>query len=136
MCSTNKISNAKSLGAKSVIDYTKEDFTKNGQTYDVIFDAVGRKKTSYKKCKNSLSKNGTFVTTDLESIFFRRIWDKKVKSGFASVTTEKLDFLKNNIEAGKIKSVIDKTFPLSQLANAHKYYEEGHLKGKIVISVI
>jgi len=136
VCSTNKISNAKSLGAKSVIDYTKEDFTKNGQTYDVIFDAVGRKKTSYKKCKNSLSKNGTFVTTDLESIFFRRIWDKKVKSGFASVTTEKLDFLKNNIEAGKIKSVIDKTFPLSQLANAHKYYEEGHLKGKIVISVI
>ena len=136
VCSTNKISNAKSLGAKSVIDYTKEDFTKNGQTYDVIFDAVGRKKTSYKKCKNSLSKNGTFVTTDLESVFFRRIWDKKVKTGFGATNTEKLDFLRENIEAGKIKSVIDKSFPLNQTANAHKYYEEGHPKGKIVITAI
>lgn len=135
VCSTNKISNAKSLGAKSVIDYIKEDFTKNGQTYDVIFDAVGRKKTSYKKCKNSLSKNGIFVTTDLESVFFRRIWDKKVKSGWGATNAEKLDFLRENIEAGRIKSVIDKTFPLNQTADAHRYYEEGHPKGKIVIAI-
>jgi len=135
VCSTNKVSMAQSLGAKSVIDYTKEDFTKNGQTYDVIFDAVGRKKTSYSNCKNSLSKKGIFVTTDLESVFFKRIWNRRVKSGFASVTTEKLCFLRENIEAGKIKSVIDKTFPLNQTAKAHKYYEEGHPKGKIVVTM-
>jgi len=136
VCSTNKVSNAKSLGAISVIDYTKEDFTKNGQTYDVIFDAVGRKKTSYSKCKNSLDKYGTFVTTDLQPVFFKRIWNRKVKSGFATVTAKKLDFLRKNIEAGKIKSIIDKTFPLNKTSEAHKYYEEGHPKGKIVITVI
>jgi NADPH:quinone reductase-like Zn-dependent oxidoreductase len=136
VCSTNKVELARSLGAKSVIDYKKEDFTKNGQTYDVIFDAVGRKKTSYSKCKNSLNENGTFVTTDLESVFFKRIWNRRVKSGFGSVTTEKLDFLRKNIEEGKIKSVIDKTFPLNQTAKAHRFYEEGHPKGKIVINIV
>ena len=135
VCSTNKVSMAQSLGANAVIDYTKEDFTKNGQTYDVIFDAVGRKKISYSNCKNSLGENGIFVTTDLESVFFRRIFNKRVKSYLAPVTTEKLDFLRDNIEAGKIKSVIDKTFPLSQTAEAHRYYEEGHPKGKIVITM-
>ena len=135
VCSTNKVSMAQSLGANSVIDYTKGDFTKNGQTYDVIFDAVGRKKISYSNCKNSLDENGIFVTTDLESVFFRRILNKRVKSYLAPITTEKLDFLRDNIEAGKIKSVIDKTFPLSQTAEAHRYYEEGHLKGKVVITV-
>jgi len=126
---------AQSLGANSVIDYTREDFTKNGQTYDVIFDAVGRKKISYSNCKDSLDENGIFVTTDLESVFFRRILNKRVKSYMASVTTEKLDFLRDSIEAGKIKSAIDKTFPLSQTAEAHRYYEEGHVKGKVVITI-
>jgi len=136
VCSTNKVELARALGTKDVIDYRKEDFTKNSQTYDVIFDAVGRKKISYLKCKNSLSKNGTFVTTDLEPVFFKRMWNRRVKSGFASVTSEKLNFLRDNIEARKIKSIIDKTFPLSQTAAAHKFYEEGHPKGKIVISVV
>ena len=136
VCSTSKVELARSLGAKNVIDYKNEDFTKNGQTYDVIFDAVGRKKTSYSKCKNSLNKNGIFVTTDLESVFFKRIWNRRVKSGFGSVNTEKLDFLRDNIEAGKIKSVIDKTYPLSQMVEAHRFYEEGHLKGKIVIKIL
>lgn len=136
VCSTSKASTARSLGAKNVIDYTKEDFTKNAQTYDVIFDAVGRKKTSYSKCKNSLSKNGIFVTTDLQAVFFRRMWNRRVKSFLAPVTTEKLDFLRDSIEAGKIKSIIDKTYPLSQIADAHKHYEEGHPKGKIAITVV
>ncbi|MFC2062423.1 NAD(P)-dependent alcohol dehydrogenase [Chloroflexota bacterium] len=135
VCSTNKVSMAQSLGANSVIDYTKEDFTKNGQTYDVIFDAVGRKIISYSNCKNSLDENGIFITTDLESVFFKRILNKRVKSYLAPITTEKLDFLRDNIEAGKIKSVIDKTFTLSQTAEAHRYYEEGHPKGKVVITV-
>ena len=135
VCSTDKVSMAQSLGANSVIDYTEEDFTQNGQTYDVIFDAVGRKKTSYSNCKNSIAENGIFITTDLESVFVKRILNKRVKSYLAPVTTEKLDFLRDNIEAGKIKSVIDKTFPLSQTAEAHRYYEEGHPKGKVVITL-
>jgi NADPH2:quinone reductase len=135
VCSTNKVKLARALGAKYMIDYTKEDFTKNGQTYDIIFDAVGRKKTSYAKCKNSLNQKGIFVTTDLQSVFFKRIWNRRAKSGFGAVNAEKLEFLKANIETGKIKSVIDKTYPLSQTADAHRHYEEGHLKGKIVISL-
>ncbi|UCD01873.1 MAG: NAD(P)-dependent alcohol dehydrogenase [Promethearchaeota archaeon] len=136
VCSTDKLSNAQSLGAKAVIDYTKENFTKNGQTYDVIFDAVGRKKISYSDCKNSLSEKGIFVTVDLESVVFKQIRNKKIKSFMASVITEKLDFLREQIEAGKIKSVVEKVFPLRQTAEAHKYYEKGHLKGKVVINVL
>ncbi|NVM37349.1 MAG: NAD(P)-dependent alcohol dehydrogenase, partial [Candidatus Lokiarchaeota archaeon] len=122
VCSTDKVSNAESLGAKYVIDYTKEDFTKNGQTYDIIFDAVGRKKISYSDCKNSLTENGKFVTVDLESVVFKQIRNKRIKSYLASVTTEKLDFLREQIEAGKIKSVVEKVFPLSQVSEAHRYY--------------
>jgi len=136
VCSTDKVSNAQSLGAKEVIDYAKEDFTKNGQTYDIIFDAVGRKKISYDNCKNSLTEKGTFVTVDLESVAFKQLRNKRIKSYLASVTTEKLDFLREQIEAGKIKSVVEKVFPLSQTAEAHKYYEKGHLKGKVVITIL
>jgi NADPH:quinone reductase-like Zn-dependent oxidoreductase len=136
VCSTDKVKSAQSLGATAVIDYTKDDFTKNGQKYDVLFDAVGRKKITYSMCKNSLARNGLFVTTDLESVVFRYMFNKRVKSYLAPVTTEKLDFLRENIEAGKIKSIIDKEFPLSKTAEAHKAYEQGHLKGKIAVTVI
>ena len=135
VCSTDKISNAQSLGASTVIDYTKEDFTQNRQTYDIIFDAVGRNKTSYSKCKNSLTKDGVFVTVDLQSVIFKYMFNKKVKGYLANVGAEKLEYLRNLIEAGKVKSVIDKVYPLSQIAEAHRYYEEGHTKGKIVITV-
>ena len=135
VCGTSAISMVKSLGAKDVIDYTKEDFTKNGQTYDIIFDAVGRKVTSYSKCKKSLSKNGVFITTDAQSVLFKYMFNKKVKGYMANVDTETLDYFRELIEAGKMKSVIDKVYPLSQVADAHRHYEEGHPKGKIAISV-
>ena len=135
VCSTDKISNAQSLGASEVIDYTKEDFTQNNQVYDIIFDAVGRRKMSYSKCKNSLSENGIFITVDLETVVFKQIRNKRIKSYLASVSTENLDFLREQIEAGKIKSIVEKVFPLEQLADAHRYYEKGHLKGKVVIKV-
>jgi NADPH:quinone reductase-like Zn-dependent oxidoreductase len=135
VCSTDKVINAQSLGASAVIDYTKEDFTQNGQVYDIIFDAVGRRKISYSKCKNSLSKNGIFVTVDLETVLFKQIRNKRIKSYFANVNTENLDFLREQIEAGKIKSIVEKVFPLSQTVDAHRYYEKGHLKGKIVITL-
>lgn len=136
VCSTDKISNAKELGAKDVIDYTKEDFTKNGQVYDIIFDAVGRKKIAYPDCKKSLTKKGIFVTVDLEAVLFKYLFKKRVIGIFAPVTIQILDFLREHIEAGKIKSIVEKTFPLSQTADAHRYYEKGHLKGKVVITVV
>ena len=135
VCSTDKVSNAKELGAKEVIDYTKEDFTKNGQVYDIIFDAVGRKKISYPDCRNSLTKKGIFVTVDLESVLFRYMFNKRTLSFMASITTERLDFLREQIKAGKIRLIVEKTFSLSQTADAHRYYEKGHLKGKVVIVI-
>ncbi|MHA2283416.1 MAG: NAD(P)-dependent alcohol dehydrogenase [Promethearchaeota archaeon] len=135
VCSTSAVDMVKTLGANAVIDYTKEDFTKNGQTYDVIFDAVGRKVTSYSKCKNSLTKNGIFVTVDFQSVMFKYMMNKHVRGYMGNVVAEKLDYLRDLIEAGKIKSVINKVFPLSQIAEAHRYYEEGHPKGKVVIKI-
>lgn len=135
VCSTDKVANAESFGAKRVIDYTKEDFTSGGQTYDYIFDAVGRKKITYDQCKDLLNKNGVFVTVDLESVIFKNMLNNKVRSYLAPITTEKLDFLREHIEAGRIKPIVDKVFPLSETVEAHKLYENGHLKGKLVIKV-
>ncbi len=135
VCSTSAVSLVKSLGANAVIDYTKEDFTKNGQTYDIIFDAVGRNVTSYSQCKNSLTKNGIFVTVDIQSVMFKYMLNKNVRGYMGNIIAEKLDYLRELIEAGKVKSVIDKVYPLSQMVDAHRYYEEGHPKGKIVITI-
>ena len=135
VCSTDAVDMVKSLGANAVIDYKKEDFTKNGQTYDIIFDAVGRNVTSYSKCKNSLTEDGIFVTVDPQSTMFRYMLNKKVRGYMGNVVAEKLDYLRDLIEAGKIKSVVDKVYPLNQMAEAHRYYEEGHPKGKVVITL-
>ncbi len=139
VCSTANLELVKSLGADKVIDYTKEDFTKTGQTYDVIFDAVS--KSSFSCCKSSLKQRGIYLATvPTLAIILQMLWTsmisgKKVMLGPVTDRTEDLIFLKDLIEAGKIKPVIDRRYPLEQIVEAHRYVEKGHKKGNVVITV-
>jgi NADPH:quinone reductase-like Zn-dependent oxidoreductase len=144
VCSTTNLDMVKSLGADHVIDYTQEDFTKNGQTYDIIYDTVG--KVSFEKCKDSLTDEGTFLTTvPTPGIMLKTLWPaksgKKVRflaAGMrpANEKNKDLAFLTELIEAGKFKAVIDKTYLLEEMAEAHRYVEKGHKKGNVVITII
>ena len=130
---------AKSLGADKVIDYTKEDFTTSGEMYDIIFDTVG--KSSFSRCKGSLKKNGCYLPTTGLINHVLTLWTsirggKKVISGMSIEKNEALIFLKELIEAGKIKPVIDRRYPLEQTSKAHSYVEKGHKKGNVVINII
>jgi NADPH:quinone reductase-like Zn-dependent oxidoreductase len=141
VCSTTKLEMVKSLGADKVIEYTKEDFTKSGQTYDMIFDAAS--KSSFSRCKSSLKQRGIYLATVptlaiiLQTLWTSMIGSKKVIFGPspASDKAEDLIFLKELIEAGKIKSAIDRRYPLEQIAEAHRYVEKGGKKGNVVITV-
>jgi len=139
VCSTTNLEMVKSLGADMVIDYTKEDFTKNSETYDAIFDVVG--KTSFSRCKHLLKKKGVYLVNlielpDLVQILWTSmIGSKKVKGGNAVSSAENMIFLKELMEAGKLKSVIDRSYPLEQTAEAFRYVEQGHKKGNVVITV-
>jgi NADPH:quinone reductase-like Zn-dependent oxidoreductase len=135
VCSTTNIEMVKSLGADKVIDYTKEDFTQSGETYDIIFDTV--MKTSFSRCKSSLKRRGVYITVDypLRQAFLTSIFgSRKVVFGIAN-KIEDLTFLKELIEAGKLKAVIDRRYPLEQTAEAHRYVDAGHKKGNVVITV-
>ena len=137
--STGKLDTLRSIGADQVIDYTQEDFTKSGEIYDVIFDVVG--KSSFSGSIRSLKQNGRYLLANPGlSQMVRGRWtsmtsSKKVIFGAASGTTEDLIFLKELIEAGKIRAVIDRRYPLEQIAEAHRYVETGHKKGNLVIIV-
>ncbi|MFC1550010.1 NAD(P)-dependent alcohol dehydrogenase [Candidatus Neomarinimicrobiota bacterium] len=136
VCSTTNIEMVKLLGADKVIDYTKEDFTKNGLTYDIIFDAV--RKTSFSCCKSSLKQRGAFLTLDwplLQALWTSIIGGRRVIAGIAKQNLEDLIFLKELVEAGKLKPVIDRCYPLEQIVEAHRYVEKGHKKGNVVINV-
>ena len=138
VCSTTNVELVRSLGACEVIDYTQEDFTRNRRTYDVIFDTVG--KNSFHRCKGSLEKNGCYLPTVGLMNYVLALWTsiiggKRVKSGMSISKADALVFLKEPIEAGKIKPVIDRRYPLEQIAEAHKYVEKGHKKGNVIITV-
>jgi NADPH:quinone reductase-like Zn-dependent oxidoreductase len=119
VCSTTNLELVKSLGADKVIDYTKEDFATRDVHYDVIFDAVG--KTSSSHCKKVLTPRGRYVS---------------VEQGMAKVSIKDLIFLREVIEAGQLKSVIDRRYPLEQIPDAHRYVDKGHKKGNLVITVV
>jgi NADPH:quinone reductase-like Zn-dependent oxidoreductase len=137
--SNSKLDMLRSIGTDQVIDYTKEDFTKNGETYDIIIDVVG--KTSFSRTVRSLSQNGYYILGNPRlGGMIRGLWisittSKKVISKLASYKPEDLIYLKELIEEGKIKSVIDKKYPLEKVAEAHRYVETGQKTGNVVIAI-
>ncbi len=137
--STGKLEMLRSIGADQVIDYTQEDFTTNGQTYDVIFDVVG--KSSFPRSLRSLTPNGRYLLGNPGlSQMVRGQWtsrrsSKQVIGGAASQKTEDLTLLTELIEAGKIHPVIDRRYPLEHMVEAHRYVDTGDKKGNVVITV-
>jgi NADPH:quinone reductase-like Zn-dependent oxidoreductase len=139
VCGTQRLEFVKSLGVDQVIDYTKEDFTQNGETYNLIFDILG--KGSFARCKNSLRPNGVYLFASFKmKQLFQMLWTsmtggKKVICAIAPGSVEDLNSVKELIEAGKIKAVIDRCYPMEQAAEAHRYVEDGHKKSSVVITV-
>jgi NADPH:quinone reductase-like Zn-dependent oxidoreductase len=120
VCSTSNLGLVKSLGADTVVDYTKEDLTNRVERYDFIFDAVGKRKSSSQQFEKMLAPNGKYISVD---------------NGSPKIPVEDLILLKELVEAGKLKPVIDRVYPLEQMANAHRYVDQGHKKGNVVITV-
>jgi NADPH:quinone reductase-like Zn-dependent oxidoreductase len=139
VCSTKNLQLVKSLGADRVIDYTQEDFTKKGETYDVIFDAVG--KHSFSRCKDSLKRGGAYVATDGFRNLFLALWtarigDKKVLFPIPPhYTKQNVLLFKKLIEAGQLRAVIDRCYPLEDVVEATRYVETQQKTGNVVLTV-
>lgn len=143
VCSTSNVELVKSLGADTVIDYTVEDFTGNGRTYDFIFDTVG--KSSFLLCRNSLTTHGAYLSTGLGSFIQNlcfALWTSLSDGKQAMLgrvekpKLEQLEYLMGLVTEGKLKPVIDRCYPLEQIVEAHRYVEQGHKKGNVVISLV
>jgi NADPH:quinone reductase-like Zn-dependent oxidoreductase len=139
VCGAPRAAFVKSLGADKVIDYTEEDFTQNGETYDLIFDILG--KSSFARCKNSLKPNGIYLLASFKmKPLFQMLSTKfsgsqKVICAMASEDSKDLFFIKELVEAGKFISIIDKCFPMGQAAEAHRHAESGQKTGQVVITL-
>ena len=138
VCGTPRLEYVKALGADHVIDYTQTDFTQNGKTYDLIFDILG--KVSFESCKNSLNENGTLLFASFKMKQLFQMWQtknrsKKVICTLSGEKPEDLLHIKTLVEAGAIKTFIDRRFPLEQTAEAHRYIEAGQKKGNVVITL-
>jgi NADPH:quinone reductase-like Zn-dependent oxidoreductase len=141
VCSTANIELVKSLGADRVIDYTQEDFTRSGQPYDVIFDAVGKR--SFSECQAALTPNGIYLTTVptlgimLHMLRTSLLGGKKARFAAAGLeqTPDHLRSLRELVEAGTLRAVIDRRYPLEQVAEAHRYVDTGRKKGNVIITI-
>ena len=140
VCGTPRLDYVKSLGADRVIDYTRQDFTRDGETYDLIFDILGR--SSFSRCRGSLKPRGLYLPASFKS---RALFDmlrtslpgskQKVICAVAKEKAGNLALVKELVEAGKVKAPIDKRFPLERTAEAHRYIEQGHRRGQVVITL-
>jgi len=139
VCGTNGLEYVKALGADHVIDYRKEDFTRNGETYDVIYDILG--KSTFSKCRGSLKENGTYLNASfktrkiLQMIRTKMVGKKKVICAFASEKHEVMSYIRDLAEAGKLRAIIDRTFPMEEASEAHRYIEDGRKKGNVAITI-
>jgi NADPH:quinone reductase-like Zn-dependent oxidoreductase len=141
VCNTKNVELVRSLGADDVIDYTREDFTRNGKTYDVVFDAVG--KHSFRRSRHSLKPGGTFVETDLGfmwhapllALLSRWLGDKRVTIGITRYAKKDVQLLKELIESGEFRPVIDRRYALKDVIEAHRYVETGQKTGNVVLTV-
>ena len=141
VCDTARMELVRSLGADEVVDYTKEDFTRNGETYDVVFDAVG--KHSFRRSRGSIKDGGIFLETDLGFMWHvpplalatRWIGDKKVTLPIPKYTKEDVLYVKGLIEAGRYRPVIDRTYPLEDVVEATRYVETGQKTGNVVLTL-
>jgi NADPH:quinone reductase-like Zn-dependent oxidoreductase len=139
VCNTRNVELVRSLGADQVIDYLQEDFTQNGETYDVIFDAVG--KHSFRRCKRSLEPGGVYLPTDGFAnlalwLLHKRVGEKKVLLELPPrMRKEDILFLKGLIEAGEYRAVIDRAYPLEDAIEAHRYVDTQQKVGNVVLTV-
>ena len=142
VCNTKNVELVRSLGADKVVDYLQEDFTKNGETYDVIVDAVG--KHSFIRCRGSMEPGGVYIATDLgrfmvenplSALVTRRIGDKRARFPIARWTKKDVIFVKELIEAGRYRAVIDRTYPLEDVVDATRYVETGQKTGNVVLTL-
>jgi NADPH:quinone reductase-like Zn-dependent oxidoreductase len=141
VCDTRNVELVRSLGADRVLDYTQEDFTENGETYDVVFDAVG--KHSFRRCRGSLKLGGIYIETDLGfmwhvpplALLTRLVGDKRVTLPIPTYTKQEVLFLKELLEAGAYRAVIDRRYPLEDIVEATRYVETGQKTGNVVVTV-